>query len=334
MNILIITQSVDKKNQVLGFFHRWIEEFAKQFACVTVICLEKGEYSLPDNVGVFSLGKEYKASKLQLIFNFYKYVWGQRDRYDVVFVHMNPVYVILGSLLWFVLNKKVGLWYTHKHIDIKLRIATLLSDFIFTASEESFRLKTKKRYVLGHGIDTRLFCPRPHSMSYKIVTVGRIAETKKLIEIFRVFKKLKELNSAYTLTIIGDAILPGDFEYKQKLVDCFTNEGYTDSVVLLGSKSQSELATLLPSYDIFINMSHTGSVDKAVLEAAASGLYVVTSNEAFKNIFPHSYAEETINSVVEKILHIQNIQGEHTREIVVKNFDLNTLLQKIKKIYE
>src|SRR3989344_6741688 len=57
MRLLIVTQKVDKNDPVLGFFHRWIEKFAKNFERVTVICLGKGEYNLPANVKVLSLGK-------------------------------------------------------------------------------------------------------------------------------------------------------------------------------------------------------------------------------------------------------------------------------------
>ena len=75
MKLLIITQAVDKNNPVLGFFVRWIEEFAKHFELVTIICLEKGEYELPGNVKVLSLGKEEKKSKFRYLINFYKYIW-------------------------------------------------------------------------------------------------------------------------------------------------------------------------------------------------------------------------------------------------------------------
>ncbi len=39
--ILIVTQTVDTQDPVLGFFVRWIEEFAKHAEELTVICLEK-----------------------------------------------------------------------------------------------------------------------------------------------------------------------------------------------------------------------------------------------------------------------------------------------------
>ena len=61
MNLLIITQKVDATDSNLGFFVRWIEEFAKRCLQVTVICLEKRVYELPAHVAVFSLGKNPHA---------------------------------------------------------------------------------------------------------------------------------------------------------------------------------------------------------------------------------------------------------------------------------
>ncbi|MEK7538915.1 MAG: hypothetical protein AAB552_03680 [Patescibacteria group bacterium] len=63
MKLLILTQKVDQNDDILGFFHGWIREFAKHAEQVTVIALGVGEYDLPKNVRVFSLGKELFAQE-------------------------------------------------------------------------------------------------------------------------------------------------------------------------------------------------------------------------------------------------------------------------------
>ncbi|MDO8559053.1 MAG: hypothetical protein Q7R84_01860, partial [bacterium] len=100
MKLLIITQKVDINDDISGFFHRWIEKFSEKFDSLNVICLQKGEYSLPSNVRVFSLGKENGKSRISELNNFYKYIWRLRKDCDAVFVHMNPVYVVLGGFFW------------------------------------------------------------------------------------------------------------------------------------------------------------------------------------------------------------------------------------------
>ncbi len=98
MKLLILTQKVDKNDPILGFFHRWIEEFANHCEQVTVICLAKGKSTLPPTVSVLSLGKEAGQSRLKYLWRFYRYLWRERQNYDTVFVHMNQEYVLLGAL--------------------------------------------------------------------------------------------------------------------------------------------------------------------------------------------------------------------------------------------
>src|SRR3989344_9447325 len=155
--LLIITQKVDKNDQLLGFFIDWIKRLALKFDKITILCLEKGEFSLPENVRVVSLGKDRGTSKPIQSFNFYKNIF--KNDYDAVFVHMNPIWVILGGPSWKIMHKKIFFWYTHKAVTPKLRLAEKFADVIFTASKESFRLPSKKVIVTGHGIDTGLFQP-------------------------------------------------------------------------------------------------------------------------------------------------------------------------------
>ena len=78
MRLLIITQKVDINDPILGFFHHWIEEFAKTFDKATVICLEKGESNLSPEIKVLSLGKERGRSKLKYILKFLYYIWKEK----------------------------------------------------------------------------------------------------------------------------------------------------------------------------------------------------------------------------------------------------------------
>src|SRR3972149_5992145 len=101
MKLLFITQKVDKNDDVLGVYHRWIEELAKKAERIHVICLYKGRVEMPGNVEAHSLGKELPGlprrglikagrSRLRYLWNFFRLIWKLRREYDVVFVHMNP----------------------------------------------------------------------------------------------------------------------------------------------------------------------------------------------------------------------------------------------------
>ncbi len=342
--ILIITQKVDKDDSNLGFFHEWILEFEKNCLSVTVICLFKGRSDLPKNVKVLSLGKEEGVSKFTYIFRFYKYIWHERKNYDVVFVHMNPVYVLLGAPIWKILGKKISLWYTHKNVDLKLRIAEKLSDKIFTASPESFRLKSKKLEVMGHGINTAEFSPKKGKESgeapsvLKVLTIGRIAEAKNLQTIFEAIEIINRKKIKVRLEIIGGPVLPADVLYLENLKKWIRQNGLENSIVFLGELFHQNLPKHIISSDVFINMSNTGSMDKVVLEAMACGIPVLTSNEAYVEIlrpFDLIIGSTDSKALADKIIFIFNQKedaqslGEKLRDIVVREHNLLRLIKKI-----
>src|SRR3989344_4756264 len=117
MKLLILTQKIDKEDPVLGFFHGWVAKLAEKFEKISVICLQKGEFNLPNNVKVYSLGKKNKKlpvlSRAKYLTNFYRYILGLHADYDAVFVHMNQEYVVLGGWMWKLIRKKIYLWRNH-----------------------------------------------------------------------------------------------------------------------------------------------------------------------------------------------------------------------------
>ena len=290
MKLLIITQKMDENDPILGFFHRWVEEFAKHCKQVTVICLEKGTYHLPSNVGVLSLGKEEGASRLKYLVRFYRYIWRERKNYDAVFVHMNPIYVVLGGVLWKIWKKKISLWYTHKSVDLKLRIAEKLADVVFTASKESFRLKSKKVKIMGHGIDVERFMACRHSIGSRsrieILHVGRITPIKGLETLIEAARILKEQwKKQFHVTLVGAPVSDGDARYRKKIEILVKKYRLEDYVTFVGSIPNKEIIAYYSNADVVVNLTPTGGLDKVVLEAMAAGVPVFSSNKAFYDYF-------------------------------------------------
>lgn len=280
--LLIITQKVNKNDPVLGFFHRWIEAFRERFESITVICLEEGEHALPSNVRVMSLGKEQGLTRMGYLARFYRFIWRERKQYDSVFVHMNPEYVVLGGILWRLMGKKVNVWYTHKAVTMKLRLAALLAHRIFSASRESFRLASPKLEIVGHGIDTDLFAPSDSFSANEVVeilSVGRIAETKGHHIIIEAVSRLREKGIRVHLSVVGAPVTDADCAYEKLL-----KEKAGSAVSFVGPIAHANLIPFFRKADIFVNASETGSLDKVVLEAMACGVPVVSSNDAARAI--------------------------------------------------
>ncbi|MDP3696698.1 MAG: glycosyltransferase family 4 protein [Candidatus Taylorbacteria bacterium] len=347
MNLLIVTQKVDKNDQLLGFFIDWISRFAQKFNQITVLCLEKGEFNLPKNVKVLSLGKDRGAGKLKQLFTFYFLLFTLRKDYDAVLVHMNPVWVVLGGLCWRGMRKKIYFWYTHKAVTSKLRLAEKLADVIFTASKESFRLPSKKVIVTGHGIDTELFKPvevrplqRPRSDllprfnlgEIKILSVGRIAPVKNYGTLIDAAKILKDMGLNFSVTMIGEAPLDRDKYYEKSLKFKVKSLKLEEHFSFIGKISHKELPAYYQSHDIFVHLSKTGSVDKTLLEAMACGMEVLSSNESSKSFLPEEliFDENNASQLAERIRTISRKSASPAlRNYVVENHNLDKLISKI-----
>jgi len=357
MRILIITQKIDINDDVLGFFHGWVREFAKHCEKVTVICLYKGEYDLPENVKVLSLGKEKNKSfplirgiegvkKIKYIFRFYKYIWQERKNYDAVFVHMNQIYVILGAWFWRLQKNKIALWYTHKQVSLALRIAEKFVDKIFTASRESFRLASKKLIVMGHGIDTEIFKPlenKKENNVFKILTVGRISPIKDIKTLVRAVGELQ--NSNYELQVVGAAGTLEQEKYFQEVKDLVKELKLKEKVKFIGSVPNREVRQYYQTADLFVNMAPTGGLDKAILEATACACPVIVCNETMKNdlgefadelMFKHGDCKELAEKI-KKIINLDQSQriiiAKKLRERVTENHNLENLVKKILAIF-
>ena len=267
MKLLICTQAVDVNDSDLGFFMRWIEEFAKHCDKVAVICLREGKHELPENVKVIALGTRGKRQRAASLISL---AWKLRKEYDSVFVHMNPEYIVVAGILWRLMNKRVALWYTHKSVNLKLRIAVLFSHTVFTASRESFRLKSTKVLVMGHGIDTDFFSPDPSIVrGYWMLSVGRLMRSKRHdMAIRTAVQENKELR------IAGEGP-------EQKNLEILVSE-LDARVQFLGALTQLQLRDEYRRAGYLMHTSETGSLDKVVLEALACGLPVHTNDPALK----------------------------------------------------
>ena len=341
MNLLIVTQKVDQNDQLLGFFIGWLERLAKKFDHILILCLEKGEFNLPENVKVLSLGKDRHWPKLFWLFNFYKYIFQYRKRYDAVLVHMNPIWVVLGGWSWKLMSKKLFLWYTHKAVTFKLRLAEKLADHIFTASPESFRLPSKKVIVTGHGIDTNVFKPNPNvqletlNSKLEILSVGRIAPVKNYGTLIEAAKILAERGFSFEVGIIGEAPMAKDRTYEIKIKEEIRRLKLDHHFNFLGKINHQDLPSYFQSYDLFIHLSKTGSLDKSLLEAMVSGMRVLSSNDWSRHNLPPElvFNENDPLGLADKIENISKTDfREQLRNYVIKNHNLDGLVEKISRI--
>jgi len=366
MKLLILTQKVDENDDVLGFFHRWIEEFAKHCERVTVICLYEGEHHLPENVKVLSLGKEATttptrslrrseatekvrvgvarsfleekiSSRLKYLTRFYRYIYRERKNYDAVFVHMNQEYVVLGTPLWRLFRKKILLWRNHKKGSFFTKIAVVLSDRVFYTSEFSYTARFAKSEAMPVGIDTDRFTPaRPvERKKGSILSLGRIDPVKN---IHILMNALKLIGAGLDVDIYGSG--EGSYYANIKKECELINKQGGNKVSLRGSVPNSETPGIYNQHEIFVNLTVSGSMDKTILEAMACGTLPLVCNRSFVGVLPEEFLfrENNADDLAKKIERVINLPNHEKkdlaaklRDIVVRDHNVQRLVWKIIK---
>jgi len=341
MNLLIFTQKVDAQDPVMGFFHRWLREFSGHFNKLTVVCLEAGQYDLPANVCVLSLGKEKRRSRWAYVLNFYRYIWVERWNYDAVFVHMNQEYVLLGGLFWLMAGKKVYMWRNHHAGTILTDLAAFFCYKVFCTSRYSFTAKYKKTVLMPVGIDTDFFTTRAEKTRIfrSILFLGRIAPVKKPDLLLGALTQLKKQNVEFTTSIYGDALLV-DREYYENLKTTVSEAGLNEIVKFYPGIPNEKTPEVYNSHEIFVNLSSSGMYDKTIFEAMACGCLVLASNENLRGlindqfIFKEGDREELVNKLKD-ILNLddstKNGYGMGMRGLVQDKHSLKELAERLEK---
>ncbi len=278
MRLLITTQAVDRDDPILGFFHGWLLEFAKHFERIDVICLREGVHVLPTNVYVHSLGKEHGENRLKYITRFYGYVWQLRNTNDVVFSHMNPHYIVLAGWFWFLKNKRMYFWRNHARMDFRTKVAAYFAKRVFYTSPFACTKIFLHAIQMPVGIDTNLFTPQ-ESIQRKdntVLLLGRISPVKKPEIFIEASKQLEH----FEMHVYGDES-PGQSKYRINLIE--QGVGHT---IFHSAIPNYATPAIYSEFDMYVNLTPEGSMDKTVLEAAACGALPIVANRSFEGILP------------------------------------------------
>jgi len=159
-----------------------------------------------------------------------------------------------------------------------------------------------------------------------------VSDSKNLLILAKSVMILQQkMQQRVRLEIVGEPYLKEDEKYLEDLKKYIKDNNAEDLIKFIGKVSHDKVADYHSRADLFLNAGKTGGVDKAVLEAMASGVPVITSNSAFKNILPENCLFQDGNSdeLVQKILNYKNINTAELRDIVVKNHSLKNTIKTI-----
>jgi glycosyltransferase involved in cell wall biosynthesis len=272
--------------------------------------------------------------RLRYVIRFWWLIWSLRSRYDKVFVHMNPEYLILGGLDWWVMGKRVSFWYNHPEYNLRLALASLFASKIFYTSPYAATAKMKKSVRMPAGIDTEIFKPASVPRNrHALYMQGRIMPSKHVagaLVALRALRSVAHFAPDTTLTLVG----PEDKAYADTLRKDFSD--IMGAVNFAGPKRNTETPELYSAHAVSINLAADGHYDKSVLESMACGTPAVFSSKAFVGLIGGQMYVPTPESLVLGLLHVLQLSdaeykalSDHARAVVVEKESLTLLAEKL-----
>jgi len=338
MNLILFNFESNKDSQALAFALDWVNEISKNVKKLYVISLRCGEFKVRDNVEVYCINQD-KKNRLQTVFSIWKILFNihKKDEIDGYFVHMAHYFVPIIYPFAKIYNQKIVLWYAHKSVPFSLKVSNLLIDKALASTKIGYQIKTNKLKIIGQGIDCEKFKLKTSFKSKisNIITVGRISKVKNTLLIVEAFLKLNR--DDLKLYIVGDALGEEDKKYLSKIKNIIP-ANKKENIIFTGSISFDKLPGIYRKMDLAINISDTGSLDKAIIEPMAMGIPVITSNESAKELFYHldnkgvfllKDKQELFDVLKEVVSKPLDIERNLLREEIVKNHSLSNLAKKI-----
>jgi glycosyltransferase involved in cell wall biosynthesis len=329
--LLIVTQAVDQEDSALGFFCEWIEAFAKdhRIETVDVWCLRNGKWdSKPSNVSI----KILPTGTAARVFRFYSLLIS--NHFDAVFVHMAPIWSVLGGAWWRMTGQRLLLWYTHGTKTRILSFAVWFSNAVCTATSEAFPIKTPKMIATGHGIGSGFLNVTRKTKSdsnLDFISVGRISERKAVKETLKFFSRIKQICPAVHLKWIGEPLTDYDKRYFDEVYDEIAKLNIKDCVEFCGRAIYSDMPMIYSESDCLIHLSGTGSLDKVVIEAMAAGCPVLSTNPATKEMLPDAYWNGSLeeDAAIEAVRRARFGVSLESRVKVNQSFSLSALIGRL-----
>ncbi|MSP51314.1 MAG: glycosyltransferase [Alphaproteobacteria bacterium] len=288
MNLLVLNLAMDERHTTLAFGIAWVERLARRFEHVDVVTMQAGPFKVPANVTVRSMGLEHGRSKFRRVAAFYTAISEvlRTRRIHVVFAHMNWVFALLFAPLGRALGLRTLMWYAHGAVPFGLRFADVAVHRVVTSTVEGYRLQSCKRRVIGQGVDLAPFLALPMARALPcrltIITVSRLAPSKGIDRMLHALARFAEdAPLPWQFRIVGEGTTELERKHGDDLRRLAVTLGIASEVVFLGRLQTPAIAREMGAAHVMLNLSTTGSLDKALIEAMAAGCLVISTNSAY-----------------------------------------------------
>lgn len=329
--LLFITQKFHGQD---AFGALWVEALQARGYAVEVVCLEWRPEEAARVLGrtlsfsVHSLGKEHGYGRIRQILRFLRLA--SRLRYDRIFIHMTPIWGLVGAPVWILRRIPVYLWYTHYKMQPGLLVLGWYAKRLFCATTQSLPQyeHSPKKIVVGHGIDLSFWKRRDNRCEdpWSLLVVHRLSRSKRLELVIRA---MAHLPPEATLHVYGIAAEP---EYVRELHALVQELSLVDRVTFHGTLAMKELPEVYVRHRLILNMA-SETIDKTMLEAMTCGCYPVTTARNAQAIgipiAPGSDEPQAIADCARACLADASLSPEEMYGIVAKRHSLTALMERM-----
>jgi glycosyltransferase involved in cell wall biosynthesis len=341
------SQCLDLAHPVLGFSHTWAAKLAERVERLDAVALQVGTVDLPPNAHVHSLGKERGTTRAQQ-FALLQRVVAPRvlsGRLDGIFVHQTEINALLTAP-WALLRRvPIVLFKAHsRSLRPALRLANRLIDVAITSTRDAYPIATRKKVVVGQGIDIDRFVPMPPAKGDpRVIAVGRYSPIKRYEVVIEAARQLTERGGPRVrFSLHGPEDDPG---YRARLAADVAARNLTGIVQLEGPVAFPEVPNLYAGCDLVVHPCDTESLDKTVLEAMACGRPALTSITSYRAVLgAHAdaliFAKDNPADLARKITALLTLPvearvalGLRLRDIVKRDHSVGHLMDQVVDLF-
>ncbi|MEW6183382.1 MAG: glycosyltransferase family 4 protein [Bacillota bacterium] len=351
MHLLLFNLATDVEDPILGFTTRWIHALAKRVESINVVTMRVGRVEVPDNVKVYSVGKEKGYSEPRRMLEFYRHLSRilKENRIDACFSHMIPEFSILAAPVLRVKRIPIITWYAHPTANRRLKIAHHLSDRMVASLASAYPYKQDKLTVVGQGIDTDLFSPDGTAPDEPpmILCAGRLSPAKDHPTLLQAVALLnRNPESAFRIVIIGTPAGPQGETYAQSLQNQVEELGLKKTTSFEPAVPTTSLPVWYRRCTVHVNLTPTGFGDKVAWEAMSCGRPCLAANEGFKQtlgkladrlLFRHEDYED-LAAKLRMILSLPPAEleqmGAYLRNNVIEHHSLDGLSGRLVNLFK
>jgi len=347
MRLLLVNFEINPKSRVLAWQYNVALKLSKHCEQIWVLTEYAVPCDLPNNVKLVVVPRPFiklpwRWLGAKWLMNFAIGAIASKNSIDACFIHMNMEWAYRLAPVLKAYRIPVLMWYAHGTVSTRLKVAHWFVDRVVSSTLDGFRIPSTKLVIIGQGIDTDVFkIPADHNPENDILYVGRFSRRKRIDLLLETMKCLTadsdSRNKPVRLLLIGSALSKDDQAYEKEMLGYIHQNRLESVVVFVGQLAPEQIPYYYRHAFLHLNVSETGSLDKTLMESLACGCPVLTSNEAFINLFGKSHTEFVLNEtrpseIARRILelHTKSMPDPMVlRSLVIGQHDLSGYIAQI-----